>query len=65
LKHQLAKILFFISADAAQEKEKKRETSAAACWCFEVCSPYSTSFECFNLVSYSGNAQDIHAQIGD
>jgi hypothetical protein len=32
--------LLFISADAAQEKEKKREESAAACWCFKVYSPY-------------------------
>jgi hypothetical protein len=32
--------LLFISADAAQEKEK-REESAAAHWCFKVCSPYS------------------------
>ncbi len=30
--------LLFISANAAQEKEKKREESAAAHWCFKVCS---------------------------
>jgi hypothetical protein len=32
--------LLFISADAALEKEK-REESAAAHWCFKVCSPNS------------------------
>jgi hypothetical protein len=32
--------LLFISADTAQEKEK-REESAAAHWCFKVFSPYS------------------------
>jgi hypothetical protein len=31
--------LLFISANAAQEKEK-REVSAAAQWCFKVYSPY-------------------------
>jgi hypothetical protein len=34
--------LLFISADAAKEKEKIEE-SAAAHWCFKVCSPYSMS----------------------
>jgi hypothetical protein len=33
--------LLFKSAGAAQEKEKKREESAAAHWCFKVYSPYS------------------------
>jgi hypothetical protein len=33
--------LFFITADAAQEKEK-REESAAAQWCLKVCSPCSS-----------------------
>jgi hypothetical protein len=32
--------LLFISADAAQEKEKSKE-SATAHRCFKVCSPYS------------------------
>jgi hypothetical protein len=33
--------LFVYSCRSAQEKEKKRK-SAAARWCFEVCSPYSS-----------------------
>jgi hypothetical protein len=37
-KHQLANIFSFICADAAHQKDKK---SAAARWCFKVCSPYS------------------------
>jgi hypothetical protein len=32
--------LLLISVNTAQEKEK-REESAAAHWCFKVCSPYS------------------------
>jgi hypothetical protein len=31
----------FISVDAAHEKDKKREESAAAHWCFKVYSPHS------------------------
>jgi hypothetical protein len=45
LKRQLANNFLFISADAAQEEEK-RETRAAACWCFEVCSPCSSLRMC-------------------
>jgi hypothetical protein len=37
MKHQFANFLF-ISADAAQEKDIKIK-SAAARWCFKVCSP--------------------------
>jgi hypothetical protein len=33
----------FVFADAAKEKEK-REESTAARWCFKVCSPFSTTF---------------------
>jgi hypothetical protein len=32
--------LLFITADA-EKKKGKREVSAAAHWCFKVCSPYS------------------------
>jgi hypothetical protein len=43
----------FISADAAQEKEK-REESAAAQWCFKVYSPYSIWRIFINYVMTSG-----------
>jgi hypothetical protein len=36
--------LLFICADAAQEKERKKKKSAAAHWCFKVCSPYSNEY---------------------
>jgi hypothetical protein len=36
--------LLFISADAANGEEKEKK-SAAACWCFKVCSPYSSADE--------------------
>jgi hypothetical protein len=36
--------LFFISADAAHEKEKSEESAAAHC-CFKVFRPYSTKEE--------------------
>jgi hypothetical protein len=43
-KTPVCKLYFlFINAKSAKEKEEKRKKSAAACWCFEVCSPYSTS----------------------
>ncbi len=44
--------LLFVSADAAQEKEK-REEIAAAHWCFKVCSPYSITDEKKMLLNYS------------
>jgi hypothetical protein len=54
--------LLFISADAAKEKEKRKE-SAAARWCFKVCSPYSNIVLLLLHQAISQNPTDFYVSI--